>query len=148
MSRFTRRVFTACMLLLVMLAGTAAADKIYRSVDAQGNVTFSSTPPADASAVDEVRVQPGPSEEEQREARERLRRQEATASEMGEARTDRVRQQTGAGPDATGETKREVTEDRYYGYPYPNTGQRDQVRDRLPARPVRPVQLPARPVPR
>jgi len=143
MSRFTQLVCTGCM--LVLLSGTAAADQVYRSVDADGNVTFSSTPPANAAAVEEVSVRPGPSAEAQREARARIERQEATASEMGEARADRARQQPAASPAAPDAVVREVPVDQYYGYPYPNTPRRDQNRDQLPARPV---QLPARPVPR
>lgn len=143
MSRFTQTVCTACLLLL--LSGTVVAEQIYRSVDADGNVTFSSTPPANAAAIEEVSVRPGPSPEAQREARARIERQQATASEMGEARADRTRQQPAASPAASDAVVREVPVDQYPGYPYPNTSRRDQARDRLPARPV---QLPARPVPR
>jgi len=153
MSRIKHPVCAGC--LLVLLSGIAAAEQIYRSVDAEGNVTFSSTPPANAAAVEEVRVRPGPSPEAQRQARERIERQEATASEMGEARADRARQQPAAGPAASETVVREVPVDQNYGYPYPNTSRRDPARDRLPerpvqlpARPARPVQLPARPVPR
>ncbi len=158
MSRFTHTVRNGCLLILVLLAGTAAAEQIYRSVDAQGNVTFSSTPPADAAAVEEVSVQPGPSSETQREARERMQRQEATASEMGEARADRAQQQKEASPAAADEVVPEVPEDQYYGYDYyrkPVQERPVQLPERpvqLPVRPVqppaRPVQLPARPVPR
>jgi len=143
MSRITHPVCAGCLLLL--LSGTVAAEQIYRSVDADGNVTFSGSPPANAAAVEEVSVRPGPSPEAQREARERIERQQATASEIGEARVDRTRQQPAASPAASDAVVREVPVDQYHGYPYPNTSRREQVRDRLPARPV---QLPARPVPR
>ena len=157
MSLFTHTVRHACLLLLTLLAGTAAAEQIYRSVDAEGNVTFSSTPPADAAAVEAVSVPPGPSAEQQQEARERMQRQEATASEMGEARANRTQQQNEAGPAAADEVVREVPVDNYYGYNYrrPSKERPVQLPERpvqLPVRPVqppaRPVQLPARPVPR
>lgn len=153
MRRITQLVCAGCV--LVPLSGTAPAEQIYRSVDADGNVTFSGTPPANAATVDAVSVRPGPSEHTQREARERIQRQTQTATEMGEARADRARQQAAEPPVAPDTVEREVTEDKYYSSPYPNTGRRDQLPGRLPerpvqlpARPVRPVQLPARPVPR
>ena len=140
------------LLLLVMLAGTAAAEQIYRSVDAEGNVTFSSQPPTGAVTVDKVSVKPGPSEAEQHAARERMQRQEATASEMSEARASRVQQQPAGSPAAPEVVKPEEPLNQYYGYPYGKIPPRDQLPGRLPDRPVnlpaRPVQLPARPVPR
>jgi hypothetical protein len=158
MNQFTHTIRTGCMLVMVMLAGTAFAEQIYRSVDADGNVTFSSQPPTEAVTVDEVSVPAGPSDAAQREARERMQRQEATASEMGEARASRVQQKAESDPVAPDVVER-VEPDQYYGYPYRVTPRRDQIPDRLPERPVhlparpvnplaRPVQLPARPVPR
>lgn len=157
MRRFTHTVRNGCLVMLALLAGTAAAEQIYRSVDAEGNVTFSSTPPPDAAAVEEVSVQPGPSAEAQREARERMQRQEATASEIGESRADRIQQQKETSPAAAGEVVREVPQDQYYGNNYRKPVQERPVQlperpVQLPVRPVqppaRPVQLPARPVPR
>jgi len=152
MSRCTHLVRTGCLLMLVMLAGTAAADQIYRSVDADGNVTFSNQPPANAVTVDEVSVQQGPSDAARREARERIRQQEAAATDMSEARASRARQQPESGSGVSEPAGREEPVNQYYGYPYPNTSRRDKVRDRLqrrPAqRPARPVRLPTRPVPR
>ena len=48
MNRFTHTIRNGSVLLLAMLAGTAAAEQIYRSVDAEGNVTFSNQPPANS----------------------------------------------------------------------------------------------------
>jgi hypothetical protein len=159
MSRFTHTVLAGCMLMLAVPTGTVAAEQIYRSVDAEGNVTFSSQPPTGAVAVDKVNVQPGPSDAEQSAARERVQRQEATASEMSEARANRVQQQPAGTPVAPEVVVPEEPLNQYYGYPYGNTPRRDQLPERLPGRPVnlparpvqppaRPVQLPARPVPR
>jgi hypothetical protein len=145
MNQFTHTVLAGCM--LIMLAGSAAADQIYRSVDAEGNVTFSSQPPAGAVAVDEVNVQPGPSEAEQNAARERMQAQEATANEMGEARASRTMQQSQEEPVEPYVVEQQEPVNQYYGYPYPP--RRDQVPGRLPDQPVnlpaRPVQMPARP---
>jgi hypothetical protein len=152
MSRFTYTVRTGCVLLLAMLAGTATAEQIYRSVDAEGNVTFSNQAPANSVTVDKVSVQPGPSDAAQREAQERMQRQEATANELGEARASRAQEKPAASPSVPDPVEQQEPVNQYYGYPYGNTPRRDQIRDRLPDRPVqlpaRPVQRPARPVTR
>jgi Domain of unknown function (DUF4124) len=156
MSRFTHTVRTGCLLLLALLAGTTSAEQIYRSVDADGNVTFSNQPPANSVTVDQVDVQPGPSEAAQREAQERMQRQEATANEMSEARARRTQEQAQSKPVASpavpDPVEQEEPVNQFYDYPYGNTPRRDQIRNRLPERPVqlpsRPVRPPARPVPR
>jgi hypothetical protein len=132
------------VLLLAMLAGTAAAEQIYRSVDAEGNVTFSNQPPANSVSVDQVDVQPGPSEAAQREAQERMQRQEATANELGEASASRAQEKRQATPAVPEPVAPVEPDNQYYGYPYGNPP-RNRIRDRLPPRPV---QLPARPMPR
>jgi hypothetical protein len=69
---FLRTICAAFVLVLALPAATATAQTIYRSVDAHGNVTYSNQPPpANAVNVEEVSVQPGPSDAAQREARER-----------------------------------------------------------------------------
>jgi hypothetical protein len=138
MSRLTHTLRTGCGLLLAMLAGTAAAEQIYRSVDAQGNVTFSNQQPANSVTVDQVSVQPGPSDAAQREARERMQRQEATANEMSEASARRVQQKPQATPAVPEPVQQEEPLNQYYGTPT-----RNRFRDRLPERPA---QLPTRPV--
>jgi Domain of unknown function (DUF4124) len=145
MSRFTHTVRSGCGLLLAVLAGTAAAEQIYRSVDAEGNVTFSNQPPANSVTVDKVSVQPGPSEAAQREAQERMQRQEETANELGEARASRVQPPPEASPPAPVPVETVEPVEPYYGYPYPYQNRRDRIRDRVQERPV---QLPVRPMPR
>ena len=155
MSQFTHPIRTFCMLLLALLAVTAAAEQIYKSVDAEGNVTFSSEPPADAVNVDEVKVQPGPSDAARQAARERVQVQESTASELGEARASRFPQQPEPGPREPAVVAPVEPVNQYYGYPNSKqrpANQRPERPVQLPARPVRPparpIQLPARPVPR
>ena len=151
MSRFTHTVLAGCMLMLAVPTGTVAAEQIYRSVDAEGNVTFSSQPPADAVDVDEVSLPPGPSAEEQAAARKRVQAQEATASEIGEARASRAPKPPETSPAAPAAVEPMEPLNQNYGYPNRTRPVRDKLPERpvqLPARPVRPVQLPARPVPR
>jgi hypothetical protein len=143
MSRFTYKVHTGGGLLLAILAGTAAADQIYRSVDAEGNVTFSNQAPANSVTVDKISVQPGPSDAAQREAQERMQRQESTANELGEASATREQQQRAASPEVPESIEQQEPVNQYYGYPDGKIPRLDRTRDRLPERPV---QLPARPV--
>jgi hypothetical protein len=61
----------------IALLGTfaAMAQEIYKSVDAQGRVTFSSSPPpgAPGELVQEVKIPPGPTEEQRQEAAQRAK---------------------------------------------------------------------------
>jgi hypothetical protein len=151
MNRLKQIIVACCMLL--MLTATYMAEQIYRSVDAEGNVTFSNEPPADAVDVDEVKVRPGPTAAEQKQARERMQAQEATASELGEARASRTPQRPEPAPDTPAMVEPVEPVNQYYGYPNRKPPLHDQLPERpvqLPVRPVRPperpVQLPARPV--
>jgi hypothetical protein len=150
MGRFTYTVRTGCGLLLAMLAGTAVAEQIFRSVDAQGNVTFSNQPPEDSVTVDQVSVQPGPSDAAQREAQERMQRQEAAANELGKANASREQQKPPAAPAVPEPVQPVEPVNQYYDGPYeypPHNRIRDRIRDRIDDRlPPRPVQQPARPV--
>jgi hypothetical protein len=57
----------------LLVSSALASAQVYRSVDEQGNVTYSAEPPADAREVEPVEIQPGPSEAQQREAERRTR---------------------------------------------------------------------------
>ena len=81
MNRFS--LVVACV---AGLACNAYGQTYYRSVDAEGNVTYSATPPAGAEKVAPVEVQPGPSDEEVKRAVERQQRFEAQLSEAEEKR--------------------------------------------------------------
>jgi hypothetical protein len=61
----------------IALLGTfaAMAQEIYKSVDAQGRVTFSSSPPpgVPGELVQKVKIPPGPTEEQRQEAAQRAK---------------------------------------------------------------------------
>ena len=65
------RILALC---LVGFSVVVSAETVYRSVDAEGNVTFSSQPLQDAKEVEQVEIAPGPSEESQKEAMQRQQR--------------------------------------------------------------------------
>jgi hypothetical protein len=75
------------LLLATLLLQAAHADPIYKSVDSAGNVTYSSTPPAGVK-VEKVDVPPSPTEEETRQATERMKQVEKRASEMESSRLE------------------------------------------------------------
>ena len=74
-----RRLLVSTIMLIVF--GNINAEKIYKSVDEQGNVTYSSQPPADAVKVKPMTPEAGPSAEEVSEAKERSKE----IKETGEA---------------------------------------------------------------
>lgn len=78
--------------LALLLAVPAAAEPpIFKSIDAQGNVTYSSTPPSDdVQQVETVELPPGPTAEEQAEAQRQARELEAVADEQARAQAARA----------------------------------------------------------
>jgi hypothetical protein len=61
-------------LLLLTISGTGAAQRVYKSIDADGNVSYSASPPAEVAPerVEPVRIDPAPPEAEQQAAQQRL----------------------------------------------------------------------------
>jgi type IV secretory pathway VirB10-like protein len=76
--------------LSLLSLSSVDARTVYKSVDAQGNVTYSSTPPPPDSRekVEKVPIAPPPPGTERKEAVERLR-----SIEVESARSDRKRQE-------------------------------------------------------
>lgn len=75
-------------ILLLMLFATAAfqaaAESAYRSVDEQGNVTFSDTPVSGAGQAEKIRIEaPAPSAESQQETLQREAELQKAASQAG-----------------------------------------------------------------
>ena len=57
--------------LALAAAGPSAAYDIYKSVDAAGNVTYSTHPPPDAQKVEQLELPPGPTAEQKAQAQQR-----------------------------------------------------------------------------
>jgi hypothetical protein len=49
-------------------AASVTAETLYKSVDDKGEVTFSDSPPENAKQVEQIQVQPAPTEQQQRES--------------------------------------------------------------------------------
>lgn len=100
----------ACTLLPAALALPAAAQTVYKSVDEQGNVTYSGEPPPtdEAARVKEIELPAGPSEQDQAEAIQRMREMEARAGRLDQQRE--IRQEASQGDLAA--VRQELTEAR------------------------------------
>jgi hypothetical protein len=117
-------------------ATTVTAETLYKSVNDKGEVTFSDSPPENADRVEQIQVQPAPTEQQQRESMERESRIKNQANEIGNANASRAEERAAAEPQQEPEVVEPVeTYNRVYN------NDRD---NRIPARPVRP--LPGRPV--
>ncbi len=87
-------------MLLLLAASLSAHAQVYRSVDEQGNVIFSDSPPEDAVEVAPIEIRPGPSDDQVRQTQERLDAQHevlaeqeaARAAEEARRREERMRQ--------------------------------------------------------
>ena len=133
--------------LLLVFAPAAHADTIYKSVDEQGNISYSSSPPENNKTSSTVNIAPQPSDEQIKAAQQRHERNVQAGTLMDETRTQRneiaaeenrikrERQQQLQQNDQTEESKN----DQYYGYPY--------IPGRNPGRPtiMPPIQRPIQP---
>ncbi|MEW8646435.1 MAG: DUF4124 domain-containing protein [Candidatus Thiodiazotropha endolucinida] len=73
--------------LIAVLPALLQAGDVYRSVDAEGNVTYTDTPPKTDSTVEKIEIQPGPSEASRLDTEER---NAAIRKAMEEARAKRL----------------------------------------------------------
>jgi len=111
-------------IIALFVSSIAIAQPLYKSVNDQGEVTFSDSPLPNAVEVQEIQVQPGPSEARQQEAAERIKRMESQANELGAANAERAQQrqqaQQQAGEKQASETEVQPVTDYNNGYRYPN----------------------------
>jgi len=86
-------------ILLVMLLVPSialAAEPIYKSVDEQGNVTYSAQPPATGAKSETIAVPPPPSEEDVQRAEEQASKVKVQAEELEKERKAREAEQATA----------------------------------------------------
>ena len=153
------RIFTVAGLLIA--ASAAAQQAVYKSIDANGNVTYSSTPPPDAARAEAVELTPPPAPTEIEAAQQRAqalqelgdqayREREERSAELAEsrraAREEAARQQSAEPPP-------EAANYGGYGwglpaYPgYPPGYLPPGVRPPWPERPAPPQPAPPQPAP-
>lgn len=87
---YTSLKIPVLMVTVLLFAGTGVAEPVYKSTNAKGEVVFSDEPPPDAVNVEQIEIQPAPTEAQHREGVQRARRVESMADEMGAARQDRT----------------------------------------------------------
>jgi hypothetical protein len=92
---------------LLLPIGTCGADTFYKSVDEEGRVTYSSQPPPDATEVESLQVEPGPSEEETEEAREQAKKLQQEVDAMYDELVERRRREAQALKEALEAAERE-----------------------------------------
>ena len=152
-----RNQVIGCCIAISLFASSVSAQPLYKSVNEQGEVTFSDSPQPNAVEVQEVQLPPGPTEAQQQESLERAQRIESQASDLGAANAERARQRKDDQQQLQQQAKEEnVQPITGYndGYRYPNRPQyppvmRPPIKPELPippGGPGRPVQLPAAPV--
>ena len=124
------------------------ADTIYKIIDDQGNVTYTTTPPADKDKASTINVAPEPSEERVEAAQERHDQNVKAGEIMVETRSernkiaqekDRIRKEKQLQHKQSQQTE-EYDNPQHFGYPY--------YPGRVPGKPIArpPVHRPARPM--
>ena len=148
--------YRPAILIPLLFAGTCVAQTLYKSVDEQGHVTYSETPPADAVETKSVPIAPGPSRENAERARERARAMAEEADTKYQELMERRKEEEEARKKAereradreAAERQRAADESSYEGpypygwrwpYPYP------PIRPPIPPRPTHPIVPPKRP---
>lgn len=137
--------YTAIPWLMVAFAAPlSAAEPVYKSVDSEGRVTYSSTPLEDAVEVEDIVIFPAPGEERVRETEERLGETREIAKQLEEARKQResLREEARKRDESVPEPRLSEREpERYPYYVYPYWGRRPHYPHR-PVRPGRPKPVP------
>jgi hypothetical protein len=87
-----QREFSSMVAMVgLVLAGTALSQGVYKSVDAQGRVTYSAKPPTDVRAdrVERVPIAPGPTEHQRQAAEKRSKALRAATQKVEKVRGER-----------------------------------------------------------
>jgi hypothetical protein len=126
---------TAIALSTSLLSVAAMAETIYKSVDAEGNVTFSSTPPAGVEAQ-QIELQPAPTQAEEQQSIEEMKNLEEESNALDQEVTPPPQEQeeTAVQPDPeyqqdAGDEDPVYVGDGYVGDPDRNERVRDGVDD-------------------
>ena len=131
-------------ILLSCTAASVVAETLYKSVNEKGEITFSDSPPENAAHVQEIQVQPAPTEQQQTESMEREKMIKAQANELGAANTARAQEREEQAPQEIPDAVEPVqTYNRGV-----NQGNTQPPKRPVQPSPGRPVQLPASPVQR
>jgi len=126
---YTSPVISALIMTALLFTDASNAEAIFKSTDAQGEVSFSDQPPLNAASVEQVEVEPGPSSAEHQESLERVKRMESQADEMGAARQKHTQQPAPKVPQSSEEQP--VGTHTYSDYDDEQTRRRGIVKKRI-----------------
>jgi hypothetical protein len=136
---------TGLLLIMGSLPDTAAADTIYKTVDAQGNITFSNTPPPEGANAQQIDLPPGPTPAEEQQGQQQEQQLENMANDLGNSdnagapQAEQPVPPTTESPQSTDDVDDEqgtaVVEDGYLGDRTRNERIRDRVDDMKEVRP-------------
>lgn len=100
------------IILSLLTLSTAGAETVYKSVDAQGKVTYSSTPPppGNAEAIEEVPIAPPPPESQRKQAEEQMRQLEIDIARGEREREERRKKTADSTADAENELQKAQVE--------------------------------------
>lgn len=125
----TWRVLLVSVAVLGLSSGSVSGQQVYKSINAQGEVEYSSEPPARATDIEPVELEPGPTQQQVKEARQAGERITQSANEMQserlarEQRASNKRQKTEAAAadaqqteQAAEQVQKDETLKEYYGY--------------------------------
>lgn len=76
-------------ILLLLASGIAIAETIYKSIDENGKVTYSTTPPQNTEKSTSINIAPAPSQEDIKAAQDRHERNKQAAGILDENRKKR-----------------------------------------------------------
>jgi hypothetical protein len=128
-------------LIVCLLPATAAADTVYKSVDAQGNVTFSNIPPPPGSNAQQIELPSGPTPAEEQQSQQQEQSLENMTNQLGNGDNSGEQQPQAAQPvqptteyeqgsgDAGDDQDPAVVEEGYVGDRTRNERVRDGVDD-------------------
>jgi hypothetical protein len=105
---YTPLTMPVLLIAALLPANMSVAAQVYKSTNAQGEVVYSDEPPPNAVNVEQVEIQPAPTEAEHREGVERAKRMDSMADEMGTARQERDTQPARGEPQPAAEQPVEV----------------------------------------
>ena len=120
-------------ILFSCAAASVAAETLYKSVNDKGEITFSDSPPENAAHVQEVQVQPAPTEQQHRESMEREKMIKTQANELGAANAARAQERKEQAPQ---EMPKAVEPVESY-----NTGNYYRNNPQVPNKPIQPLPL-------
>jgi hypothetical protein len=133
-----RAIMFVCLGLVLLVSGQAHAKRIYKSVDAEGNITYSSTPPENARQIEKLDISGSYQPDSSASTSTAYDEIKAAADELEKDRKQREKERENARikqqqQEANKQAQQPVVEHRYY---YPAIPLYHHHHRRHPTRPI------------